>query len=135
MSALVDTNVVSELVRPQPNPGVAQWFATEGASGFALSVVTIEELSFGVARAPATRRPKLTVWLEALIATALVIPVSLEVARTAGRLRAAREARGRRVAQPDMLLAATAHTHRLAFLTRNESDFAGCGIDVINPFD
>src|SRR4030088_1980706 len=64
---LVDTNVLSELARPRPNAAVVDWFASQ--SRIHLSVVTLEELAFGVARAKGSVRARLGTWLEALIAT------------------------------------------------------------------
>ncbi len=88
-----------------------------------------------MARAPEGRRPKLAHWLDALLSSAhQVLEVSLTIARAAGELRAAREASGRRVAQADMLLAATALVHGLTLATRNQRDFDGCGVAVFNPF-
>jgi len=58
----------------------------------------------------------------------------MQAARASGELRATREARGRRVAQADMLIAAIALTHGLTLATRNTRDFEGCGVAVIDPF-
>lgn len=129
---LVDTNVLSELPRARPNANALAWL--ERQAEIAVSVVSIEELTFGVARAGA-RRAKLSAWLEALVGGASeVLGVTLAVARVAGELRAAREARGRRVAQADMLIAATAVVHGLPLATRNQRDFEGCGVTLVNPF-
>jgi predicted nucleic acid-binding protein len=130
---LVDTNVISELARPRPNAAVVQWLA--GQSRIHLSVVTLEELAFGVARAKDGARARLGAWLDALIATRpALLDVTPAVARASGELRAARETRGRRVAMADMLIAATALTHGLTLVTRNLSDFDGCGVTLFNPF-
>jgi len=130
---LVDTNVLSELPRPRPNPNVLRWFAAQEA--IHLSVVTLEELAFGVARAAPSVRGRLTRWLDALLeARPTVLDVTPAIARASGDLRAAREARGRRVAQADMLIAATALAHGLTLATRNARDFEGCGVAVIDPF-
>jgi toxin FitB len=130
---LVDTNVLSELPRRKPHPSVLQWLAEQ--EEMRLSVVTVEELAFGVARLGEPRRSKLTRWLDALLASVTdVLDVSSPIARAAGELRASREAAGRRVAQADMLIAATALVHGLTLATRNGRDFEGCGIAVVDPF-
>jgi len=130
---LVDTNVLSELPRPRPNPNVLRWF--DSLETIHLSVVTLEELAFGVARAPSAKRPRLARWLDLLLETRpVVLDVTAAIARASGELRAAREARGRRVAQADMLIAATALTHGLTLATRNTRDFEECGVAVIDPF-
>ena len=130
---LVDTNVLSELPRPRPNPGVVRWLAEQKA--IILSVVSVEELTFGVARVPGSRRKKLARWLDAILDSAVqVLDVNLAIARAAGELRSARESVGRRVAQADMLIAATALVHGLTLATRNGRDFDGCGVALFDPF-
>lgn len=130
---LVDTNVVSELTRARPNVHVISWLQRQPA--IALSVVSIEELSYGLARTRSPRRRKLTRWLDELVGSAGTIhEVSEAVARSAGELRAAREDAGRRVAQADMLIAATALVHGLVLATRNVRDFDGCGVAIVAPF-
>jgi predicted nucleic acid-binding protein len=130
---LVDTNVISELPRPRPSARVLQWFAAQPT--IHVSVITLEELEFGVARAAPAARPRLARWLDALLASKpVLLDVTPAVARAAGKLRAAREARGRRVAQADMLIAATAIAHGLTLVTRNARDFEGCGVSLLDPF-
>lgn len=133
MSYLVDTNVVSELARPKPNSHVVDWFGTQ--STIALSSISIEELSFGIARARAAERRRLVAWFEALLAVpARILAVDERVARAAGDLRAARERAGRAVAQADMLIAATALVSGRTLVTRNTRDFEGCGVALLDPF-
>jgi predicted nucleic acid-binding protein len=130
---LVDTNVLSELARPRPNPAVMAWFAMQNR--IHLSVITLEELAFGVARATGGARIRLGKWLDALIAARpTLLDVTPAVARASGELRAAREARGRRIAMADMLIAATALTHGLTLVTRNIRDFEACGVTLLDPF-
>jgi predicted nucleic acid-binding protein len=129
---LLDTNVLSELARPRPSSDVVHWVAEQRE--VVLSVVSIEELTFGVERAPAGMRTRLTRWLEALLASEpIVLDVTMPVARLAGELRARREAGGRRLAQADAFIAATAVVHGLTLATRNTRDFAGCGVALFDP--
>lgn len=131
---LVDTNVLSELPKPKPEAAVLRWL--DGQLEIAISVITLEELTFGVERARGNSRDRLRSWLQALIeAHPRVLPVTALVASTAGRLRAQREARGRPVAQADMLVAASALTDGLVLATRNVKDFEGCGVALVNPFE
>jgi predicted nucleic acid-binding protein len=131
---LVDTNVISELPKPEPDAHALGWLGRQ--RGIAISVVTVEELAFGVARAPARQRARLAPWFEALLAgVEAILPVTPAIARASGELRAAREAAGRRVAQADMLIAATAVVHGLTLATRNRRDFASCGVALVNPFE
>jgi predicted nucleic acid-binding protein len=130
---LVDTNVLSELPRPRPNANVVAWFAAQDT--IHVSVVTLEELVFGIARASPAARSRLARWLDAFVdARPIVLDVTSAIARASGELRAAREVRGRRVAQADMLIAATALAHGLTLVTRNVRDFDGCGVAVVDPF-
>jgi toxin FitB len=130
---LVDTNVWSELARPRPDAAVLRWLTQH--EEVAISVVSIEELAYGVARAPHPRRRKLAAWFEAMIESAeRVLDVTSAVARAAGELRAARDSVGRPVAQADMLICATALVHGLTLATRNVNDFDGCGVVVVDPF-
>jgi predicted nucleic acid-binding protein len=134
MNMLVDTNVLSETVRARPNPGVLRWLA--GHPSFAISAITLEELSFGIERVAGKRRALLYEWLERLRGEPppALVPVDAEIAMAAGRLRARRERKGRPVAQADMLIAASALTQGLTLVTRNVIDFEDCGIALLNPF-
>lgn len=130
MSLLVDTNVVSELARPRPNEGVAAWAG--GVTRMGLSVIVLEELKYGLTWKPS---PRIEAWLDAFIAHHCdVFGISREVALTAGGLRGMLAARGIVRSQSDMLIAATALVNGLTVVTRNTSDFEGCGVAVLNPF-
>lgn len=126
---ILDTNIVSELCRRQPDPGVLAW--AERAGDFVISAVTVDEIAFGLAWHPNRR---IAAWFEGFLASHEVLPVSADIARRAGELRGAFQARGIVRSQPDMLIAATAQVHALTVVTRNSGDFAGCGIPVLNPF-
>lgn len=130
---LIDTNVLSELTRRRPDPAVVGWFELQGK--YAISVVSLEELAYGIAHAPASRRPKLATWLESLLdSDVIVLDVTPPIARASGELRGARAASGRPVAQADMLIAGTALVHGLTLATRNTGDFVRCGVVVVDPF-
>ncbi len=135
MSVLVDTNVLSETVRPRPNGAVLRWLAAHPT--IAISAITLDELAFGIERLEGQRRVRMREWLDRLREDVApnVIPVDAEIALAAGRLRAARERRGRRVAQADMLIAASALLRGLTLATRNVADFEGCGIALVDPFE
>ncbi len=130
MSLLIDTNILSELAKPKPDPGVLAWASDR--TYFAVSAVTIEEMVFGLTHRP---KPKFEAFLEEFLATQCqVLPISETIARRAGELRGLLAKRGASRSQPDMLIAATAQVHALTLVTRNTADFAGCGIPVLNPF-
>ena len=130
MSFLVDTNVLSELARREPNPGVRAWAAQ--VSEIALSAITAEEVFFGLAWKPS---PRVRSWIDGFLQRhATVLPVSDAIAHLAGELRGERRARGLQRTQADMLIAATAFQHRLTLVTRDVGDFGDCGIALLNPF-
>ena len=127
---LCDTNILSELARPEPAPGVAAW--AQGVSTVTLSVITLEEIAYGLTWKPS---PRLRAWLaEFLSAHCEILPITLEIAERAGEMRGTLRAQGKTRTQADMLIAATAQLHRLTLVTRNARDFEGCGIPVFNPF-
>jgi len=131
---LFDTNVVSEAARPRPNRGVVAFLERE--NDIRVSVILFEELSFGLDRAPPERRARLTLFCEGVFAEfgALALPVDLDIARLAGRLRANASNEGRVLHMADALMAATAMTHGAILVTRNSRDFSGLGVELCNPF-
>jgi toxin FitB len=130
MTKLWDTNVLSELARPRPEPALLDW--VEGETALAISVVTVDELYFGLSWRP---RPRISAWLETFLGTHCeVLAVTEPIARLAGDLRGRLRAAGQVRTQADMWIAATSRIHGLPLVTRNERDFADCGIEVLNPF-
>lgn len=130
MTYLADTNVIGELTRPRPNAGVVTWAGQ--VTSIHLSVISVEEIRFGLAWKP---NAKVAAWFERFLGGhCQVIPVTDEIARRSGELRGRLRARGATRTQADMLIAATASTHRLTLVTRNEADFDECGVIVLNPF-
>lgn len=130
MSYLTDTNILSELARPAANAGVVQWAATQHR--LSLSVITVEELCFGLSWKPNQR---VADWVQPFLAQMCdILPVSEEISRFAGQLRGRLQASGKTRTQADMLIAATAAVNGLTLVTRNEKDFSGCGVALLNPF-
>jgi toxin FitB len=122
--------VLSELARPRPNAGVVRW--SETASAVALSVVTVEELFFGLAWRPNAR---IHGWLERFVEERCeVLPVTAVVARRAGELRGHAQAHGHVRTQADMLIAATAEVNQRVLVTRNVRDFKDLAIALLDPF-
>jgi len=135
MSYLLDTNIVSETVRRNPNKAVIAWLDHLPGEALYLSVLTLGEIRRGIeALADRKRREKLRLWLEHELPAwfeGRVLPIDLAVADRWGRLLAEV---GRPVPTTDSLLAATALHHELRLVTRNAGDFDYPGLQVINPF-
>ncbi len=130
MTALCDTNIVSEFTNRRANPGVSRWI--ESAPALFVSAVTLEELHFGLSHKPVARTRRA---VEAFVdARCSVLPVTAEIARRAGEMRGTLRARGQVRHQADMLIAATAQVHGLTLVTRNVRDFAELMIPLLNPF-
>jgi predicted nucleic acid-binding protein len=129
-SFLGDTNILSELARTKPDPGVLEWAGT--VSSIAVSVITVEEIAYGLAWKPNHR---ILSWFDSFFAIhSEILPVTPEIAMRSGRLRGNLQARGRTRTQADMLIAATAQVHGLTLVTRNARDFEDCGIALLDPF-
>ena len=138
MSFLLDTNVVSEWVKPRPNLGVMQWLAYAAEDQVFLSVVTFAELRHGIERLAAdARRARLDEWLRDDLPgrfESRVLQIDGEVADVWGRIVALREAAGRPIGVMDAFIAATAEVHDLTLVTRNVSDFQASVRSVLNPW-
>lgn len=135
MSYLIDTNVLSELRRREPDTRVVQWFAKRPASTLYLSVLTLGELRKGIDALPeAPRKLALLDWLEAelpMFFAGRILAVDAKVADRWGRLVAQA---GRPLPAIDSLLAATALTHGLTLITRNLKDFQHPDLAVLDPW-
>lgn len=131
---LLDTNIVSEVGRSRPHPDVVAFLEAE--RDLCVSVILFEELTFGLERAPTDKRARLTLFYEGVQAKfgARALPVDLDVARAAGRLRAHANNHGRVLHAGDALIAATAIVHGATLVTRNVRDFVGLSVEVCNPF-
>lgn len=136
MSYLIDTNVLSELRRKQPAPGVVAWMQARPSQSLFLSVLTLGEIRKGVERLPASgRRQELIDWLEVELPTYFVGRIHTIDAQTADRWGRLTAAAGRPLPVMDGLLAATALRHDLTLVTRNTRDFAGLDVHLINPWE
>lgn len=138
MSFLLDTNVVSEWMKPQPNPGMVAWLAEVDEDRTFLSVITLTELRYGVERmAAAKRKQRLNEWLEEELPLRFegrVLAIDPAVADACGKIVARGEGIGRRIETMDAFIAATAEVHRLTVVTRNSSGFQPLVRSVLNPW-
>jgi len=135
LSYLIDTNVLSELRRKSPDPGVVVWFSQRPPTTLHLSVLTLGEIRKGIEGVgDEVRKQTLIDWLETDLPTFFtgrILDVNGAVADRWGRLVAAA---GRPLPTIDSLLASTALEHDLVLVTRNTKDFAGLPVEVFNPW-
>lgn len=139
MKYLLDTCVISELVAKQPNPRVLEWIDTVDADGVFISVITVGEIIKGIEKLPnSKRRQELSDWLENELLIRFqdnLIELDVNILIQWGRLNARLEISGQRAPAIDSLIAATALEHDLILVTRNESDFTGTGVEILNPWE
>jgi len=137
MSFLLDTNTVSEWVRPRPNSGLMSWMESADEDRIFISVISFAELRYGVDRmAQGSRSSRLEHWLRDELPIRFenrILPVDTHVAELWGRTVSRSEAAGRPISAMDAFLAATAETHQLTLVTRNVSDFPLLKA-VLNPW-
>jgi toxin FitB len=138
MNFLLDTNLVSEWVKPRPNPGVVAWMADMDEDRTFVSVITITELRFGVEKmAIGGRKQWLHRWLEDELPQRFegrLLSIDSAIADECGKLIARSESAGRRMGSMDAFIAATAEVHRLMLVTRNVPHFRELIKNVLNPW-
>jgi toxin FitB len=132
---LLDTNVLSELIKPRSEPAVVQWIDRTDEELLYLSVLTIGEIRKRIiSHADSIRRARLEAWLSSDLIVRFagrILPVEIDVAQRWGRIRALA---ARPLPVIDSLLAATAQQHNLTLVTRNVEDVRGTGVAVFNPW-
>ncbi len=138
MNFLLDTNLVSEWIKPHPNPGVVDWFASADEDRVFISVVTVAELRHGVERlAAGHRRTRLNKWMEGELLFRFdgrLLPIDVATAEAWGRIVAHREELGRPIGAMDAFIAASAKVHQLTLVTRNQADFESSVDAIVNPW-
>jgi predicted nucleic acid-binding protein len=137
VSFLLDTNAVSEWVKPRPNPGLVAWVESADEDRLYLSVISLAELHYGVERLPAgRRRVRLEQWIHQDLPLRFenrILPVDTRVAEAWGKTLSRCEAAGRPINAMDAFLAATAEILHLTLVTRNVADFPMLKT-VLNPW-
>ncbi len=139
MKYLLDTNMIFELIKREPNLGVVRWINTHDESTLFLSVITFGELQKGISKlSDPDRTKRLQSWVDQDLAKRFegrILPVDLDVMFTWGRIQGASEKEGVKLPVMDSLIAATAITHNLIVLTRNVRDLERCRVTVYNPWE
>ncbi len=135
---LLDTNVISEILRPRPDPGVITWIENTDEALLHLSVLTLGEIRKGIALLPdGRRRVSLESWLNRdvmLRFSGRILPIDLEVADRWGRISGSAAAKRSPLPVIDCLLAATALHHNLTLVSRDETCSGIPGIELFNPW-
>jgi toxin FitB len=136
---LLDTNILSELLKVNPDPIVSAWIDGQPRSSLFISSITVMEIRYGLSRMPAgARRSAREAAFNAAISADFnqrILPLDQQSADAAGLLAAAREAIGKPVRGNDTMIAGIALANRMGIATRNTSDFQNLDVPVLNPFD
>ena len=136
---LLDTNVVSEVMRPVPEPVVLDWFAGQASADLYLPAIVEAELRFGILLLPdGKRRDGLAAALDGMIEEDFadrILPFDSPAARSYAVIAAQRRRMGRAVKEADCQIAATAASRGAAVATRNVKDFEGAEIEILNPWE
>ena len=136
---VLDTNVLSELIRPTPDAGVLRWVDQQLADDLWLCSPVAQELWFGIQRLPTgARQSRLARAVSAMLEEDFldrVLPYDLQAAITCAELLALREQQGRTMTLPDAQIAAICLSHQATLATRNTKDFTGVDLQVINPWE
>jgi len=136
---ILDTSVVSELMRRESDPRVLTWIVAQPASSLFLTAITEAELRYGMALLPSGRRKELLLSaLDDMLREDFarrILPFDRDAALEYAGIVADRRQRGRPIAQFDAQIAAIARSRNAGVVTRNHSDFSDCGIEVVNPWE
>jgi len=136
---LLDTCLVSELVKKKPNPAVVSWLDEQDEQKLFLSVLNLGELQKGISKLPnGTKKEELQAWVALDLVerfTGRILEIDLETALCWGRLQGDVEQTGEKLPVMDSLIAATAAAHGLVVVTRNVRDIERCGVRVCNPWE
>lgn len=135
---LFDTNLLSDLMRPQPDAGVLEWAAAQPSSTMATTAISVMEVRFGLARLPdGRRRAGLEARFEELLRRGLadrVLAFDAAAAEHAARIRGERRQAGHPVTVEDSMIAGIARAKAATIITRDGGGFADCGVPVVDPW-
>lgn len=136
---VVDTNIISALMRPSPEQSVIDWLNRQETATLFVSTITLAEIGYGLhVLPPGKRRRTLEDSFEKFIAAGFehrILVFDMGAAQLYGDIMGRRKAMGRPMGILDGQIAAIARRHHFAVATRNVRDFEECGLDVVNPFE
>ncbi len=135
---LLDTNIISEVMRTSPRPEIIHWLNNQGSQNLYLSTITIAEINYGLKSLPkGRRRLRLEAKFEEFIQkgfTQRILNFDEKAVQRYGDIMSTRKSMGRPMSVPDGQIAAIAFSQGFDIATGNQKDFEGCGAKVINPF-
>ena len=135
---VLDTNIVSEVMKTAPSSRVIGWLNSKATSDLFVTTITVGEIEFGLRSLPAGRRRRLLRnKFEQFTARGFegrVLLFDETAARAYGDIMTSRRERGRPISVPDGQIAAIARVSGFIIATRNTADFEDCGVDLVNPF-
>ena len=138
MKFLLDTCVISEIIRQKPSGKVIKWIKKEDESNLFISVLTLGELHKGIEKLPESKRKEeLHNWVENDLKERFwnkIIDIDIQVAMMWGKIQGMTERIGRPMPAIDSLIAATGITYHLTVVTRNTSDMKESGVALLNPW-
>src|SRR5690348_236556 len=136
---IIDTNVISELMKPSPLSTVVSWLNNQDATQLFITTITIAEISYGISVLPDGQRRR---FIENSFNKALneafkhrILSFDENAAHSYGKIMGHRKMLGHPMSIPDGQIAAIALTHHFSLATRNVRDFTDCEVEIINPFD
>lgn len=136
---ILDTNVVSEIMRPAPNAMVVRWMATQNSEDLYTTSVTMGEVLYGIELLPSGKRQEsLRAGAERIfrvVFTDRVLSFEARAAREFSTIASTRKKRGRPISELDAQIAAIARVHGAVVATRDARGFEGCGVRVVNPWE
>lgn len=135
---ILDTNVLSELMRPSPAEKVVRWVNAQAAATLYITAIAQAEIFHGILQLPSGRRRNvLAEAAESMFEVEFgsrILPFDTAAARLYGEIASERQRAGRPISQFDAQIAAIARASRASLATRNVTDFEGCGLNVVNPW-
>ncbi|MDO8953301.1 MAG: type II toxin-antitoxin system VapC family toxin [Gammaproteobacteria bacterium] len=136
---LLDTNIISEIMKPLPQTEVVKWLNQQESSQLFISTLTIAEISYGMHVLPeGRRRNQIEDAFNKVITAAFklrVLSFDAGAGYVYGKIMARKKSLGKPMGIPDGQIAAIAYSQGYALATRNTRDFTGCGLELVNPFD
>ena len=138
MILLVDTNVLSETMKPRPDAAIASWMRAQPLELLFTAAICQAEILAGIAVLPTgRRRGELEAMAQAIFGQDFegrILPFDVPAATAYAELFAVRRQAGRPIETPDLIIAATARAHGAAIVTRDVGGFEGCGLTLVNPW-